>query len=102
MGVWQSKVFDTEEMETTNTIMITIDLHVITFISIILIYLKNNKLLTSLPSNAKYNSFLKEIGDIAAIPKNKPLVASGTKDLRYDNYSDRWDKHRGIVEDNWA
>ncbi|MCJ7450022.1 MAG: site-specific integrase [Bacteroidales bacterium] len=26
------------------------------------------------PSNVKYNAYLKEIGDIAGIPKNKPLV----------------------------
>ena len=27
-----------------------------------------------MPSNVKFNSYLKEIGDIAGIPKNKPLV----------------------------
>ncbi len=28
----------------------------------------------AVPSNVKYNAYLKEIGDIAGIPKNKPLV----------------------------
>ena len=28
----------------------------------------------AVPSNVKFNAYLKEIGDIAGIPKNKPLV----------------------------
>jgi integrase len=35
--------------------------------------LKKGKCL-AVPSNVKYNAYLKEIGDIAGIPKNKPLV----------------------------
>jgi integrase len=35
--------------------------------------LKKGKCLP-VPSNVKYNAYLKEIGDIAGIPKNKPLV----------------------------
>jgi len=35
--------------------------------------LKKGKCL-AVPSNLKYNAYLKEIGDIAGIPKNKPLV----------------------------
>jgi integrase len=35
--------------------------------------LKKKKCL-AVPSNVKYNAYLKEIGDIAGIPKNKPLV----------------------------
>jgi integrase len=35
--------------------------------------LKRGKCLPE-PSNVKYNAYLKEIGDIAGIPKNKPLV----------------------------
>lgn len=35
--------------------------------------LKKGKCL-AVPSNVKYNDYLKEIGDIAGIPKNKPLV----------------------------
>ena len=28
----------------------------------------------AVPSNVKFNAYLKEIGDIAGIPKSKPLV----------------------------
>ena len=28
-----------------------------------------------MPSNVKYNAYLKEIGDMAEIPKDKPLVS---------------------------
>ena len=64
--------------------------------------LKKGKCL-AVPSNVKYNAYLKEIGDIAGIPKNKPLGdASGTKDIRNDHCSDKRDEHWGTFKNTWA